>query len=957
MADIQIRDLPEASPASPADWVAIDNATTRKVSIADLVGVGRPFASQAEAEAGVNSTKVMSPLTTAQAIAAQGGSLFASAAEGLLASTALQPSAIGVSVQAYDVDLTAIAGLPSAANKSPYATGPGAWALMDVTAAARAFLDDNDAASQRSTLGLGTAATQSASAFATSAQGAKADTALQPSAIGSSVQAYDADLAAIAGLTSSANKAPYATGVGTWAMMDVTAAGRAILDDANASAQRTTLGLGSAATANSTDFATAAQGSLADSAVQPGDLATVATTGSYNDLSGRPAFASGTEADAGVSSVNLMAPSTTKRAIDNAIGKYGSFAGNSFGNWSITGSGATSIVQVSDEGFVYQSVGSTILELPMLARVKGRQYRIKARIRTTANPTVAGQDRVFVGFAMFDNLGARTYSYVAANGVNLPSSSGWVEYQGTIDCDTLASTIVQICPRIILNYNGGDGTQQIQSLSVEPLDATKLSTANGIARTSVARFGDTFDIKEFGFDVSGAVGTEATNNAAFDRLIAHATSNPGMVYRGRKGDTIRWNAGLKTIPRSKLRLEGGELHWTGDYSGTASVPLTLAQYVDFDALRVVVPAGGLFRRMLLLSGDNRGDLVSVECANQVNNYGGNTLDRAIAVYGHRNNIRLIKAKNVDWAAIIWGNGGAGSPQLDTTIGEFDIENFVSGAWVRNVTRYSGPNGRARGKSPNALPDPGHNAFLVEGAIDSTFGTYELFDSGEHNFRFGGVHSSEQLTKNCSVAGLRSGRSGQCGFKIWSGLNTNVIDRLTVGPLNIIDCGGYAQGLSNPPAFNDFGVMVQGLRNSTFSTINVMKDSYTYAALDGGYFSQCEDVSVDTLQVENSYRNLLRISEYNGNVSDSNSSNSLRFGKVLGSGHLSEGIVVEVPTTGMRDLKVSDFDIIGGTDVVRWTGTAARAIQRCYFRGGGRGQSGALFNVPVDPKIRTVDIWA
>jgi hypothetical protein len=36
------------------------------------------------------------------------------------------------------------------------------------------------------------------------------------------------------------------------------------------------------------DYATAAQGSLADSAVQPGDLATVATTGSYSDLIDTP---------------------------------------------------------------------------------------------------------------------------------------------------------------------------------------------------------------------------------------------------------------------------------------------------------------------------------------------------------------------------------------------------------------------------------------------------------------------------------------------------------------------------------------------------------------------------------------------------------------------------------------------------------------------------------------------
>lgn len=46
--------------------------------------------------------------------------------------------------------------------------------------------------------------------------------------------------------------------------------------------------LGTAAAANVGDFATAAQGVLADTAVQPVDLATVATSGSYNDLSDKP---------------------------------------------------------------------------------------------------------------------------------------------------------------------------------------------------------------------------------------------------------------------------------------------------------------------------------------------------------------------------------------------------------------------------------------------------------------------------------------------------------------------------------------------------------------------------------------------------------------------------------------------------------------------------------------------
>jgi len=128
------------------------------------------------------------------------------------------------------------------------------------TVAQQAF--DGDAAAGRLDDHIdGTADKHGASAIVNTPAGGIAATDVQAAIneLDTEKQPIDATLTALAGVTTAADKLIYATGADTFATTDLTSAGRALMDDADASVQRTTLGLGTAATlASDTDTTLAA---------------------------------------------------------------------------------------------------------------------------------------------------------------------------------------------------------------------------------------------------------------------------------------------------------------------------------------------------------------------------------------------------------------------------------------------------------------------------------------------------------------------------------------------------------------------------------------------------------------------------------------------------------------------------------------------------------------------------
>jgi hypothetical protein len=194
-------------------------------------------------------------------------------------------------------------------------------------------------------------------------------------------------------------------------ILDASAAGRSLLIAADAAAQRTLLSVLSTAQIVAAyqpigDYATGAEGDLASSAIQPGDLATVATTGAYSDLSGLPSLATvATTGSYDDLSDKPTIPAVAKVYIQVALSPNGAViaAGTGKGFAPVTVAGTITAFSIDCDPNNEPSDQSTLVDLNKVARDTGTVTSVLSSVATiatganTATGTINGTQTVAAG--------------------------------------------------------------------------------------------------------------------------------------------------------------------------------------------------------------------------------------------------------------------------------------------------------------------------------------------------------------------------------------------------------------------------------------------------------------------------------------------------------------------------------------------------------------------------------
>jgi hypothetical protein len=226
----------------------------------------------------------------------------------------------------------------------------------------------------------------------------------------------DPDLAAIAALTSAADKLPYFTGSATAALATFTAFARTLLDDADAATARGTLGLGTIAVE---DEATAAQ-------IRAGTASKAVAADKLQSAMAVQTLAEGAVVTGAISGTTLTVSAVTNGTlgVGQTISGTGVTAGTTITALG-TGTGGTGTYTVSASQTVSSATISSTCYWDMSLAINAKVTLTANRTLTVGNPV---QGATYSLGVTQDGTGSRTMTW--------PSSADW----GTTGAPTLTTT-------------------------------------------------------------------------------------------------------------------------------------------------------------------------------------------------------------------------------------------------------------------------------------------------------------------------------------------------------------------------------------------------------------------------------------------------------------------------------------------------------------------------------------